>query len=168
MRGIAELEPLGPDAEAGPTPEAPPTAIARQIARKRGRRPALTGRSAWGTRQRLLLIGAVITTVGVAMGAYFYLFRPRQYAAERLAPLQTWNVWRDLSHGIDQRPAWEAAYLEFLASYHRWMIVAGTITGVGVIVMGGSLLAPRSRRKRRARRPPPRRAAGRVESAGAT
>lgn len=102
------------------------------------------------------------------MGTYFHLFRPRQLDAERLAPIQTWSVWRDLSHGIDQRPAWEAAYLEFLARYHRWMIVAGAITGIGAIVMGSSLLAPRTRRKRRARRPPPRRVGSRAGSAGAT
>lgn len=116
----------------------------------------------------MLLIGAIITTVGVGMGAYFHVFRPRQLDAEGLAPIQTWNVWRDLSHGIDQRPAWESAYLGFLAGYRRWMIVAGAITGIGVIVMGSSLLAPRSRRKRRARRPPPRRVGSPAGSAGAT
>jgi len=153
MRGLAELEPVGPSPDAGSSAAASPDAMAPKRVQRtsRGRGPV------WGTRQRLLLIGAVITTVGVGMGAYFHVFRPRQLDAEGLAPIQTWNVWRDLSHGIDQRPAWESDYLEFLASYRRWMIVAGAITGIGVIVMGGSLLAPRSRRKRRARRPPPRR-----------
>jgi len=124
--------------------------------------------SAWGTRQRLLLIGAVITTIGLGMGTVFHVFRPRLLDAESMAPLQSWSVWRDLSHGIDQRPAWESAYLELLASYHRWMIASGTIAGIGAIVMASSLVAPRGRRKRRVRRPPPRQVARRAGSAGAT
>jgi len=101
------------------------------------------------------------------MGTYFYVFRPRLVDAERMGPVQSWKLWRDLSHGIDQRPPWESAYLQFLAGYHRWMIVAGAITGTGVIVMASSLLAPRSRRKRRGRRPPGK--AGRpARSAGGT
>jgi len=102
------------------------------------------------------------------MGTVFHVFRPRLLDAEAMPPIQSWSVWRDLNHGIDQHPAWESAYLEFLASYHRWMIVSGSIAGIGAILMASSLLAPRSRRKRRARRPPPRPVARRAGGAGAT
>ena len=168
MRGLAELERIGPTLDAAPSAPARPTAPASQTAQKKGRRSAQRRAPVWGTRQRLLLIGALMATVGVGTGAYFYVFRPRILDAEVMAPIQTWNVWRDLSHGIDQHPAWESAYLEYLASYHRWMIVAGAITGTGVIVMASSLLAPRSRRKRRGRRPPPREVGSPAGSARAT
>ena len=154
MRGLAELERVGPSPEAVPSAPARPTAPTSQTAQKEERRSTQRRAPVWGTRQRLLLIGAVIATVGVGMGTYFYEFRPRLVDAELMGPVQSWKLWRDLSHGIDQRPPWESAYLQFLAGYHRWMIVAGAITGTGVIVMASSLLAPRSRRKRRGRRPP--------------
>jgi hypothetical protein len=151
MRGLSQLELAG--SERGPAP-AQGTASASRAGGKAARRSDPRRASIWGTRQKVLLVGALIATAGLGLGATFYVFRPRIVDAELMPPIQSWAIWRDLSHGIDQRPAWEARYLEMLATYHRWMIVAAAIAGIGVIVMASSLLAPKRRRKRRARRPP--------------
>jgi hypothetical protein len=155
MRGLAELERADPGTAAEPSAASGRTPSGSRADQPARRARARRLRSAWGPRQRLLFIGAVIAAVGLAMGAWFYLFRPRVVEADRLAPIQSWALWRDLRHGVDQRPAWEAAYLEFLDRYHRWMIVAATITGVGVVVMASSLLLPKRRPKRRVRKRPP-------------
>ncbi len=155
MRGLAQLEPAtgksaGPQSASGRQVPPPPAAVLRARS-KVARRLA----SNWGPRQRGLLMGIVITVVGLSMVGYWSYFRPLPIDAQQMRPIQSWGLWRDLNHGIDQRSAWEETYLELLANYRRWMIVSVTVTGVGVLVMAGALLAPKVRRKRPARRPPP-------------
>jgi hypothetical protein len=149
MRRLSELERAPESRRAGR--QAPPVGGAAPNAGRSGpARPA----SEWGPRQRVLVVGAVITVLGLGMAGYFYLFRPRIPAAERMAPIDTWGLWHDLSQGLDQRPVWELQYLEGRAYYRRWMAVAGVVIAAGLLVTGGSLLIPRGRRRTRPRRRP--------------
>ena len=81
------------------------------------------------------------------MGGYFHLIRVRLVDTESMAPIQSWRLWHDLRYGVDQRPPWETFYLASRATYRRWMFVASFVAGVGVLVMGSSLLAPSRRRR---------------------
>ncbi len=138
MRGLASLEraadlPAGGVDPGGPKPAAP----------MRGRRAYAVGTasaSAWGSRQRVLFIGAVITALGLGVFAVLYLLRPRMSDISTLSPAQTWYVWHDVRQGIERRTEWEATYLDRLAANRRWRNVALGIAGVGVLTIAGSLL----------------------------
>ena len=122
---------------------APPKAAPRRL------------KSTWDTRQALILVGVAITVVGLGWVTVLYVFRPRVIDPERLALIDSWRLWHDLSYALDQRPMWEQMYLDSLAKYRRWMVVACSTTGIGVLVMAGSVLLRARRPSRPRRRPPP-------------
>jgi len=156
MRGLAQLTPAGPEPDRGqpaPTGQTPPAPQATRAPRGASVRRRS---SAWGPRQKRIFLGAVIAVAGLVMAAIFYLFRPQLVATEKLQPIQMWHLWRDLSHGIDQRPEWEEVYLESLAGFRRWMVASFILAGVGVLVMASSLLIRGRRSPRGMRRPAPR------------
>lgn len=113
---------------------------------------AKTPTSSWGGRQRVLLVGTVITIVGLALAIFFHVTRPRLAPIESLAPYTTWQLWHDLRTGVDRRPQWEEYYLEGVAIRQRWVVVASTIGGIGVLIMACSMLVPsRPSQRRRSR-----------------
>ena len=127
---------------------------------KRAKRPE-KGRpttSTWGARQAVLLIGIIITLGGSAFAARVYYRRPTIPAIQDLTPYQSWFVWQgELRPGLRQPPPWEQTYLEAMKRFRRWMGLAGTIVGLGVVTMISSLLIPRrgpTRRKKSGSRPP--------------
>lgn len=155
MRGLAQLTPAGPEldrGQPGSTGERPSGPRATRAPRgTTTRRPT----SVWGPRQKRVFLGAVIVALGLAMAATFYLLRPRLINTEKLQPIQMWQLWRDLSHGIDQRPEWEAAYLKSMASFRRWMVASFIVAGIGVLVMASSLLVRGRHRPRGMKKPAP-------------
>jgi hypothetical protein len=157
MRGLAQLEQAEPKSTAAPSVSAADASAPSKAAPARRRKTAPRSFPAWGTRERLLFLGAVITALGLGWLAYRYTTRPRLPEVDELSPLGTWQLWRDLRHGLDWRPGWEEGYLEAVAANHRWMIVAAAIAVLGVLTMGGSLLVSKRRPQRRKRKAPPRR-----------
>jgi hypothetical protein len=151
MRGIAQLDRAGPESLAA---GAFPPGATKQASKAVGL-AAKRSSSNWGPRQGVLLVGGVITGLALCLASYYYVSRPRIIDATILAPIETWQLWFDLNQGIDQRPPWEEMYLRGVANYHRWMILASTIAGIGVLIMAGALFAPRKRQKQRASGPAP-------------
>jgi len=148
MRGLAELARAGPESGGDKSTPAVQTPSTPEAARSPQKPAPLRPTSAWGPRQRLGLIGAVIVVLGLLLGATFPLLRPRMIEAEQLSPIAAWRIWRDLRHGIEQPPPWEEMYFHSLAVHRRWMVVASVLTGVGVLVMASSLLVSRRRPSR--------------------
>jgi hypothetical protein len=165
MRGLAQLERATPESAIGRSSSAEQPARASQGTPTPAKAAARRSASVWGTRQRLLLIGALLTLLGLGMAGYFHLVRVRLVDTESMAPIQSWRLWHDLRYSIDQRPPWEEFYLASRAAYRRWMMVPAVFTGVGVVVMASSLLVPSRRRGRRVRRPGPRARASRLRRA---
>jgi len=154
MRGLAQLERASPKATAGRSTATPQTGQASGVHPASGRSTIRRSTSVWGPRQRLVLIGGVVIVLGLGLAAAFYALRPQWIDMERLEPIGTWRLWHDLRQGIEQRPDWEEQYTRSVASYHRWMIVASVVVGIGVLLVAGPLIIPKRRSKRRARRPP--------------
>ena len=165
MRGFAQLERATPESAMGRSSAADQPARASQGAPAPAKAAARRSASVWGTRQRLLLIGALVTVLGLGMAGYFHLVRVQLIDTESMAPIHSWRLWHELRHSVDQRPPWEEFYLESRAAYRRWMMVAAVVAGVGVVVMASSLLAPSRRRGRRLRRPGPKAGAPRLRRA---
>jgi hypothetical protein len=156
MRGLSQLERAEPKSTAAPAVSTADTSAPSRAGRARRRQTAARSTPAWGTRQRLIFTGALITVLGVGLLVFLYIRRPQLPEVDELTPLGTWRLWRDLRHGLDWRPVWEEDYLEKVADNRRWMIVAATIAVLGVLTMGGSLLVSKRPAQRRARKPPPR------------
>lgn len=165
MRGLAQLEPATTQGPARPSSSAEQASDAAGAPRTPAKGSGRTPTSVWGARQKILMIGALITLVGLGLTGYREIMRPRLMDFERMAPLTAWRDWQDMRHGIDQRARWEAFFHERLAIYRRWMIVALFVVAVGLLVMGSSLLAPSRRRRRRGRRPATRAAPSRLRRA---
>jgi len=147
MREISQLDRAGPDSLAAAT-HLPGATKQAQSAAKRSS-------SNWGPRQGVLLVGGVITALGLGLATYYYLTRPQIINTARLSPIETWQLWFDLNQGIDQRPPWEEMYLRGVTNYRRWMVFVSSIAGIGLLMMAGALFAPRKRREQRAGGPVP-------------
>jgi hypothetical protein len=152
MRGFAELEQAVPETVADRSGPAEQQSSGR-LRKPRSARALTRPTAAWGPRQKLLLIGALVTLLGLGMAGYFHLIRVRLVDTKSMAPIQSWRLWHDWRYSIDHSPPWEEFYLTNTAAYWRRMAVAAVVAGVGVLVMASSLLAP-SRRRGRRRRPP--------------
>lgn len=125
MRALRLLERAAPKPSAGPPP-----------------------RSAWGARQRLLLLGAVITIAALGLTALLYSSRPRRADVEDLSPIRTWVLWQELRQGVKQRRRGEKRFLERVTRHRRWMGVLLVVSGAGMLIMAGSRLVPDRRRTR--------------------
>ncbi len=130
LKGLRELEQVAVEAPSGP----------------KG--------AAWGSRQAVVLVGIVVTLIGIALVAYFYSIRPRQehFAdPEVLTPLGSWYAWQELRTGAKTPSFTKFPYIEALNSYRRWMdvaiviVVLGGLTVVGGLVLGKSGRGPASR-----------------------
>lgn len=146
MRGVTELDQATPESLAAGTH---PPGTTEQTSEP-GPSAARGSSSNWGPRQGVLLVGGVITALGLGLAIYYYLTRPQIIDTADLSPIKTWQLWFDLNQGIDQRPPWEEMYLRGVANYRRWMVVVSVIAGIGVLMMVGALFAPRKRQRRRA------------------
>jgi len=102
----------------------------------------------------LVFVGGVITILGLSLAIIFHVLRPRLLDLERYPPIGTWQLWHELRQGIEQRPAWEEQYTRSVAGYHRWMVVASAIAGIGILLMASPLLVRKRRSRGRVRRPP--------------
>lgn len=154
MRGLAQLERAGPKPAVGRSTATPQTGQASDVPPAAGRSTIRGSTSVWGTRQRLVLVGGFITVLGLGSAIVLYAGRPRLLDLERYPPIGTWQLWHDLRQGIEQRPAWEEQYTRSVAGYHRWMVVASAIAGIGVLLMASPLLVRKRRSRGRVRRPP--------------
>lgn len=129
-----------------------PTLLALATLKRAEPGPAATKPPAtWGARQRLILVGAMITAASLGVGIRLYLGRPT-IPVEKLSPAQAWALWLDLREDVGQRRQREEQYLELLKQYHGWMGLVGFVAAVGVLTMAGSLLVPKSRSAKRARK----------------
>jgi hypothetical protein len=156
MRGLVQLERAPtqpPTGEPSSAQGRPPSSGGKPVRAKAG---AGTSTSAWGARQRLLLVGALLTVVGCILTAVLYIWRPRLADVESLAPHNTWRLWQDLRYGVEYRPPWEELYFANVEANNRWMIVTSAVAVVGVLTIASSLLVSTRRARRPARRPPQR------------
>jgi len=98
-------------------------------------------------------MGLLVTLVGLAALASVHFSRHPAVPIQELSPLETWFVWhQEIRPGIDHLPPWEKAYLSGTKTHKRWMGVAATVAGVGVVTMLTSLLIPARAPRRRKRR----------------
>ena len=70
----------------------------------------------WGIRQRLTLLGVVITLLALVLGTFSLLRRPKPPVLDippeqirenfrALSPLQSWRIWRSMrDRGLDRSP----------------------------------------------------------------
>ena len=115
-------------------------------------KPAKPATRPWGARQRLILLGAVITVVALSLTVLLYLTRPRRAEIESFSPIQTWLVWQDLRQGVRRPPPGETRFLERVKLNRRWTSVLLVVVGLGVLIIAGSFLVPNTRPTRRAKR----------------
>ena len=110
----------------------------------------------WGVRHALLLVGALITAVGLVAAILHYPQRPTDFEVDNLSQLETWVLWQELRQGLNHQAPWEEPYYDGLKLYHRWLGVAGGIAVFGLLTMGRSLLIPKKRRGKSAKKRGPR------------
>lgn len=147
--------------------EVPPMRTLRTLQRvKRAGETSKKPSSAWGARQAVLLLGAIVTLSGLIWTAYLYHFtQPRILKIEELTPYQSWVAWQEeLRPGLRQPPPWEKSYLEGMKAFGRWLVASQLVIGLGVVAMLSSLAIPKKgpvRRKTPNPKGPRQRAPGR-------
>jgi hypothetical protein len=105
---------------------------------------------AWGSRQRMLLIGVVLLAAAMALGVLLYRNRPIspfenvdpeyiKLAAHQFSPWQTWDTWDKMKHGLDQRVDEPFIRARWIYRLGQGLTVALGLLGTGLIAGG---LAP--------------------------
>jgi len=91
--------------------------------------------SPWGARQRILLIGSVLTIIAFGFLSYFYvLYRPERFDATKYCAMEAWTLWISLRAGIDQPPN------QFDMAFMRALYVRKLYLGASVVFLGLALL----------------------------
>ena len=111
-------------------------------------------RSAWGLRQRVLLVGLAIMALGSLWVGWELLDRPRRLEVSLYPPRFVVMYWISLKQGVDRRLPVEIAYTENLTENNRWLMVAAAVIGLGLLTVALSPLVS-NRRKAGPLRPVP-------------
>lgn len=114
---------------------------------------------AWGPHQGVILLGIVVTLIGLALAAfYLYQFsqKPRRAEVTDYRPAYAMQLWSFLKLGIDQ-PTFvaEAQFDRMHYEFRQSMVVAVAVTAVGLLIMGSSLAFRRPSRRRPPQPKPP-------------
>lgn len=104
-------------------PAAPPAAAPRRV------------RSGWGWRQRLVLVGLAIMTVGTVWAGWQWLQRPPRLEIVSLRPVAAVIYWSSLKQGVDRRMQFENYYAERIAENNLWLTAAGAVIAVGLLTV---------------------------------
>ena len=99
--------------------------------------------STWGARNRLILVGLIVTAVGLIALVPVSAIRPRYHGLESISAFDTWLLWHGWSRGVDEYTGQEKAYFARLDLYRRWRLGVLVVAGVGVVILAGSLLVPK-------------------------
>jgi hypothetical protein len=105
-------------------------------------------KATWGLRQQLLLVGAVVTTIGLLLASYLFFNRPRMLDLTTVSPLHAWHIWQDLRLGVRESQAEYRMFDAMVAAYWRWLGVVSVIGALGLLTMASSLLVPSKKKKR--------------------
>lgn len=106
------------------------------------------GKAAWGLRQQLLLVGAVVTMIALLAAGYLFFNRPQMLDITAVSPLHAWHIWQDLRLGVRQSQAEYRIFDAMVANYWRWLGVVSVIGALGLLTMASSLLVPNKKKKR--------------------
>jgi len=100
----------------------------------------------WGPKQRLFVVGILISATGLAMATWFYATRPRKPDTTRLPPLLTLMLWESLKTGVGTPPTpAEQERIAILAGHYRWAVLGLVVAVIGAAVLAGSLCIRGSR-----------------------
>ncbi len=110
---------------------------------------------AWGKREALILLGAIVTATGLGVATYLQLTRPTRADVISLSSTATWALWQDLRRGVDRHlvPA-EKYYIDALKMNRAWLYVTLTLAGLGMLLATISFLIPKRRIRTTATRKP--------------
>lgn len=103
----------------------------------------------WGTRQRLVFFGAILTVVGISGACWFFYTRPRIVDVADYPPWPALQLWESLKMGVDLPPSpVEKAMFALLKQHHQWTIAGLVLAAVGALIACASLLVrPQPRAK---------------------
>lgn len=106
------------------------------------RRPKST--SAWGRRERWILLSALFSTVAWGLFATSCLTRPRLGDPTLLTPAEVWIVWQDLCQGADRRlnPP-DEEFLERLQANGLWQRITLATAILSLLFMAAIYAIPR-------------------------
>ena len=97
---------------------------------------AKTKRPTWGIRQGLPLLGGILILAGAAAATVLWFGRPRAPDVTRLSPSSAIPLWREFRKGISSELTLpERLYREASRWYRGWMILAGGVGLVGVLMI---------------------------------
>ena len=128
MLGMTALEPADPD----PVWQSPP--------------------AAWGLRQGLVMLGAIIVVSAIGLEIHLYLRRPLQPTPEQIrqriqsfTPSQSWDHWKVLrAAGPDpSNPRFDKQYAQALSRHRLWMGVVLIFAAGGIALIVAALLQAR-------------------------
>jgi len=102
---------------------------------------------AWGARQRIVLIGTVVSALGLALAVTYYATRPKKASLISVPPLASLMIWESLKMGVDVPPTpHEKAEVADLEYHYRWVVLGMAVAVIGAGILMTSLLV---------RKPPP-------------
>jgi hypothetical protein len=102
--------------------------------------------SAWGLRQRIVLVGLAITAFGALWAGWELLQRPRRLDVTSFPPAVAVTYWKLLKQGVDRRLPVEILYAERLDENNLWLMVAGVVIGLGLLTVAFSPLISNRRK----------------------
>jgi hypothetical protein len=112
-------------------------------------------RSAWGPRQRVMLIGLAIMAAGASGAGWELLNRPPWFEVSSCRPRDAVIYWNSLKQGVDRRMHFEINYTDRVNDSNRWLAVAGVVTALGLLTVGFSPLISKRRKAGGVVRPVP-------------
>jgi len=83
-----------------------------------------------------MLVGLAIMALGALWAGWELLNRPRWLEVTSLRPKLVVVYWVSLKQGVDYRMPFEFIYTERLNENNRWLVVAGVVTGLGLLTVG--------------------------------
>jgi len=114
------------------------------------------GNANWGPRQGLWLLGVLVLLAGSIPTLYKTMTLPApQYRNEqelhdfansqfdKMTLVDSWDVWKRVveNQGLSNKPSvYEAQYEEDLAHAVQWIMIFGTVAGLGVILIAAGFI----------------------------
>jgi hypothetical protein len=109
--------------------------------------PGAATATAWGTRERVALLGVTGLVLALALVVVLMFQRPtmpRYPDPQSLTPAQSLILWQQLQQigpDIGGLPP-QVEYRTQIASWWRWLILDGVLAGAGLITLAIALLLP--------------------------
>lgn len=98
----------------------------------------------WGTRQRLLLLGWVLTAVAFGFIYFYVQKRPTRFNVTEYSAIQACELWASLKAGVDQPPMrHDLLYLRDVYLYKLSLAASMVLLGVGLLVLGSAFFFPK-------------------------